>query len=195
MGYLLPQFGPVRDLGFPLAAGFGTGVAVAASAPDPLFGLALGSALGLAVGLHLRPGTRLKRSADAFGELRVPLTLAAVPELQRLYGRYGRAVIEIAARLDPAYRELATARLDRLGRELETLAAGVIPFQTTETWRVAYESLLRSPGLYLYRSVAWVRTPDYWRDEPGRKSLALNYELHDEGRLSVERIVILADDL
>lgn len=183
------------EVGLPVVVGLAVAATVTVTASDRPFGLAVGSVLGIIVGLLLHLRERGTRSLAAFEELRVPLALASVPRLQRLHAQFGLAFVRIAARLDPAYRELATERLERLGRELETLAAGVIPFQTTETWRVAYEGLLRSPGLYSYRSVAWVRTADYWQDEPGRKSLALNYELHDEGRLRVERIVILSDEL
>ncbi|MDQ3332947.1 MAG: hypothetical protein M3552_20235 [Planctomycetota bacterium] len=185
----------IAEFGLPALTGVVIAATVAVTASDRLFGLAVGSALGLIVGLLLHLRERGTRSLAAFEELRIPLALASVPRLQRLHAQFGLGFVRIAARLDPAYRELATERLDRLSREVETLAAGVIPFQTTETWRVAYEGLLRSPGLYSYRSVAWVRTADYWQDEPGRKSLALNYELHDEGRLRVERIVILSDEL
>src|SRR5690606_444620 len=43
--------------------------------------------------------------------------------------------------------------------------------------------------------VAWVKTADYWQDEPGRKSMAVNFELHSGERLNIERIAIIADDL
>lgn len=183
------EFAPPALLGLAVAA------AVTATATDRLFGLTIGTSLGVIAALLLHLRTRESSELKAFDELRVPLSLASVPKLQRLHSQLGGSLVRIAGRLDPVFRELAIERLERVARELESLADGVITFQTTETWRVAYEKLLRSPGLYTYRSVAWVRSPDYWRDEPAKKSLALNYELHDEGRLRVERIVILSEEL
>ena len=183
------------EYGLPAVAGLAIASSVTATAAAPLFGFAVGTALGIIVALLLHLRVRHSKSLAAFEELRVPLSLASVPKLQHLHAQFGRSIVRIAGRLDPAFRNLATERLERIARDLEGLAGGVITFQTTETWRVAYESLLRSPGLYTYRSVSWVRSPDYWQDEPGRKSLALNYELHDEGRLRVERIVILSEEL
>jgi hypothetical protein len=63
-----------------------------------------------------------------------------------------------------------------------------------DSWRTVYEWLPRSPDLREYQSVAWVRTPDYWQDLPGRQSLRANFEAAHRGVL-VERIVILRDDL
>ncbi|MBA3312157.1 MAG: hypothetical protein M3552_01850 [Planctomycetota bacterium] len=185
----IPEFGLLVLTGFTIAGG------VTAAASDRLFGFAVGISLGFVTALLLHLLRRESRSLAAFEELRVPLSLASVPKLLRLHKQLGRSVVRIADRLDPTFRELATERLERTARELETLAGGGVAFQSTETWRVAYENLLRSPGLYTYRSVSWVRTRDYWQDEPGQKSLALNYELHDTGQLRVEQIVILSDDL
>ena len=35
----------------------------------------------------------------------------------------------------------------------------------------------------------------YWQDEPGRKSMAVNFDLQDKESLNIERIAIIADDL
>lgn len=189
------RFDRTSEVGLPAVIGVLISAGVTFAAPDRIFGLAVGASFGILTGLLLHLRARESRSLSAFEELRVPLSLAPVPKLQHLHQQLGRSVVRIAGRLDPAFQNLATERLERTARDLETLAGGVVTFLTTETWRVAYENLLRSPGLYTYRSVAWVRSPDYWQDEPARKSLALNYELHDEGRLRIERIVIIADDL
>ena len=58
-----------------------------------------------------------------------------------------------------------------------------------------YDQLLRSPGIHQYRSVAWAKNRHYWLNEPGRKSLQTNFELHTSGQLQIERIAILADEL
>jgi hypothetical protein len=64
----------------------------------------------------------------------------------------------------------------------------------TETWRSAYEQLLTELNFSTYFSVAWVRTADYWRDQAGRRSIRLNYELLDRG-LHIERMLILPETL
>ena len=58
-----------------------------------------------------------------------------------------------------------------------------------------YEQLLRSPGLYRYRSVAFVKTANYWQDEPGRQSTLVNCDVAQSGVVTIERIVVLADSL
>jgi hypothetical protein len=83
----------------------------------------------------------------------------------------------------------------QISEQITRLAAGTIVYEGTETWRIAYEKLLRSRGLHLYRSVAWVKTTQYWQDEPGLQSMRLNFELHDSGWLNIERIAILTDEV
>lgn len=106
-----------------------------------------------------------------------------------------RALARIVENADPLFRSLALQRTRVLADNADELAAGTIVFEDTETWRIAYEQLLRSPGLYLYRSVALVHSPAYWQDEPGRQSIRLNFELQDAGTLSIERTIVIADDL
>jgi hypothetical protein len=104
-------------------------------------------------------------------------------------------MLTISQQRDVIYRAVALEHLDDLVRRADLVAQGTFVFEGTETWRLVYERLLRSPGLHRYRSVAWVRSPHYWQDEPGRKSLAVNYELVESQRLKIERIVILDDAL
>ena len=80
-------------------------------------------------------------------------------------------------------------------RELLQVSQGRFIFTGTETWRMPYERLLRSAGLYLYRSIAFLKTANYWQDEPGRQSMQVNFELADEGKLNIERIAIVPDHL
>lgn len=75
------------------------------------------------------------------------------------------------------------------------LGKGSVAFPSTESWRVVYEELLRSPGLHLYRSVAYIESAHYWQDGPGQQSTQLNLELHDTGIISIERTAIIADHL
>jgi hypothetical protein len=61
------------------------------------------------------------------------------------------------------------------------------------------DSLLKisrqTDAIFRYRSVAWVKNANYWQDEPTRKSMAVNFELHECERLNIERIAIIADEL
>jgi hypothetical protein len=57
-----------------------------------------------------------------------------------------------------------------------------------------YEKLLTSPELKEYRSVALVRSGDYWQDAPGRQSMTANFDAVARGVL-IERVIILRDEL
>ena len=91
-------------------------------------------------------------------------------------------------------RRFALLKLASLSEQVGQMARGTVVFSSTETWRTVYEQLLEGPGLGSYRSVAWVKTRDYWQDRPGRQSMRLNYDLVRRG-LRIERIVILRGDL
>lgn len=110
---------------------------------------------------------------------------------QTLTGALARTV----QHADPLFRSLALKRIAAIASEAEEISWGTIIYEDTETWRLAYEHLLRSPGLHLYRSVALIHTATYWQDEPGRQSMRLNFEMQDSETLSIERTVIIADDL
>jgi len=111
------------------------------------------------------------------------------------YQRISGSLLLISRQRDSIYCEIALEHLDELVRRCSTIAEGTFVFEGTETWRIVYERLLRSPGLQLYRSVAWIKNQKYWHDEPGRKSMAVNFELHEAERLNIERIAIIADEL
>ena len=127
--------------------------------------------------------------------LETPFFLAHDQEVFQIYRNTSQSLLRISQASDPIYRDVILERLNILGDEVNQLADGTITFEGTETWRLIYEKLLRSPGLYLYRSIAWIQHRDYWQDEPGRKSMATNLELHDAGKLNVERIAIIDDEL
>ncbi|MBA3482443.1 MAG: hypothetical protein H0T51_11565 [Pirellulales bacterium] len=104
------------------------------------------------------------------------------------------ALQQISTVKDPLFRDLAFTRTQQLLAEAKSLAGGELVFMNTETWRAAYEKLLLELDFSTYFSVAWVRTSDYWRDQAGRRSIRLNYELLDRG-LQIERILILPETL
>ena len=125
----------------------------------------------------------------------MPFALARDVDTFARYKSLSQALAKISRTLDPIYRELALESLDETVRRVNALAIGLLIFEGTETWRLVYERLLRSPGLYQYRSVAWIQSAAYWQDEPGRKSMAVNFELQSSGDVTIERIAIIADAL
>lgn len=138
---------------------------------------------------------RTTNPSDEASLLEAPFTLAGDSELFIRYQQIAESLVKISRQTDPIFRGIALEQLDDLTRKANTIAAGTFVFEGTETWRIVYDRLLRSPGLHLYRSVAWVKNQHYWQDEPGRKSMAVNFELHESERLNIERIAIIADEL
>jgi hypothetical protein len=129
------------------------------------------------------------------GILDTPLFLAHDADFFEYYQRISRSLLGMSQNPDAIYRKTVLQQVGQISDQSTRLAAGTIVYEGTETWRLAYENLLRSTGLHLYRSIAWVKTLQYWQDEPGLQSMRLNYELHDAGRLNIERIAILAEQV
>lgn len=127
--------------------------------------------------------------------LETPFQLSRYADVFQRYQAVAESLLAVSRNADSIYREIALEHLDDLARRASAIADGTFVFEGTETWRIVYERLLRSPGLHLYRSVAWVKNANYWQDEPGRKSMAVNFELNDAEQLNIERIAIIADDL
>lgn len=123
------------------------------------------------------------------------LQLAQDREISALHADLAEALKRISAKPDPIFRRLALQSLQNMVDQIHRLAADTIEFSSTESWRVVYEELLRSPGLHLYRSVAYIETAHYWQDGPGQQSTQLNLQLHDAGTVNIERIAIIADFL
>jgi hypothetical protein len=171
---------------------------VSALAPLPAQVAVLGAFVSILGGLflsYLDQEDERERRRDAIVErLSVPLALAPDHELYERYHAICRGLTELARQADPIIREMAALKLASLTGEIEALAGGTVVFAGTEAWRTVYEQLLRSRELREYRSVAWVRTRDYWQDQPGRQSMNANFEAVHR-RVFVERIIILRDDL
>ncbi len=123
------------------------------------------------------------------------LNLARDTEIAEVHRQLADALERTAELKDPIFRQLASQRLESLVQQAERLAEGSIEYSSTESWRVAYEELLRSPGLHLYRSIAHIESAHYWQDGPGMQSSRLNLELQDSRTIGVERIAIIADHL
>jgi hypothetical protein len=171
---------------------------VSALAPLPAQVAVLGCLLSIMAGLWLayleQEDERERRLREALESLSVPLALAPHHELFDQYRAIAKALVQLAQSGDPILRELAALKLASVAGQVEALASGTVVFSGTEAWRTVYETLLTSPDVRQYRSVAWVRTRDYWRDAPGRQSMDANFEAAHRGVL-IERVVILRPDL
>src|SRR5262245_50718422 len=171
---------------------------VSAFAPPPAQVAVLGALVSILGGLFLayleQDEERGRRQAELVEKLSVPLALAPDPELYARYSALCRALTELAGQADPVLRGVALLKLSSLAGQLGELAGGTVVFAGTEGWRTVYEQLLGSPDIREYRSVAWVRSKDYWQDQPGRQSMRVNFEAAHRGVL-VERVVVLRDEL
>lgn len=147
--------------------------------------------LAICIQLLVRPSeqTHLPESLSRW------LRISRDERISAIHDQISEALESTASNSDTIFRELADSRLNSMADQFDTLAKGTIEYASTESWRVAYEQLLRSPGLHLYRSVAHVETAHYWQDGPGQQSTRLNLELHDDRTVSIERIAIIADHL
>ncbi len=125
--------------------------------------------------------------------LHLPFALARDAPIFELFQKMSHALQQVSAIPDPVFRANAIQRLYSLNSEMTMLGQGTLSFQNTELWRIVYEQLLSSKVVYQYRSVSWIRGPDYWQEEPGRKSLQANFALVAIQQLSMQRLVIISD--
>jgi hypothetical protein len=148
-------------------------------------------AIGLLVYLILRP-IEPRIESDT---LELLFQLSKDESVEQAQKNISRALRDASKRKDSIFQNLLEERLATIANDVRQLGKGRIEFANTESWRIFYEQLLRSPSTTLYRSVAHVETQHYWQDGAGQKSTALNLDLHDSGKVSIERIVVLADHL
>jgi hypothetical protein len=167
---------------------------VCAFAPVPGQIGALGASVSILSGLFIsyveQEEERERRQAELLQKLKIPLALAPEHELLEKYDAFSEALCELAKQSDPALRQYAILKLASITEQVRSLASGKVEFSSTETWRTVYENLLQSPALRIYRSVAWMRTPGYWQDQPGKQSMRANFQAAKRG-VEIERIVIL----
>lgn len=199
MSESIPELSPLRTnrRNSLAAVGLGCSALLVGWLILPLDGLlvVVGLLVSALMGLVLLPTRHVTPRIELPAELDLPYQLARDEAIFSRYRRATELLLKVSRHPDPIFRVIALEQLDELVRRLTTIAAGSLLFEGTETWRIVYERLLRSPGLYLYRSVAWIRTVDYWQDEPARKSMTVNYELQTNNQLNIERIAIIADEL
>ncbi len=169
-------------------------IAVAMLSPD-FATVCIGAVTCTALGTVLQLAANPHRPMTSTGVLDVPFHLAHDRDVFERYRQISQALLLVGQRGDPIYREIALEQLSSLATELATIGDGTIVFEDTETWRLVYGKLLRSPGIHLYRSVSWMKTTGYWQDQPGLQSMRLNFELLHDGHITIERIVIINDEL
>jgi hypothetical protein len=104
------------------------------------------------------------------------------------------AVITSAAHPNPVFRELLSPRLAQMTEQARVWSHGELVYESTESWRTAYQAVLASPLVKDYHSVAWVKTEDYWQDLPGQRAMQINYALLDRG-VRIERLLVLGWNL
>lgn len=163
-------------------------------------GLPLPSVNTFCTGLALVVGFVVGRAMHSTGSARSarlkPDSGQSVPlahhDLQESYNSFSASLVQFADRSDEILKEAAMLKLAAIQDELQSLVAGRIVFSDTEAWRTTYETILRTPGLKRYFSVARLRNEDYWRNAPGQHSMRLNYELARSG-VRIERTLILND--
>lgn len=159
----------------------------------PALGVLVSILGGLLVSYISQEAIREKRREQMLSQLSVPIDLAADEALFDLYTLLCRRLIAIGQQRDDVLREFSLLKLRVIDDELELLGRGEVLFQTTESWRIVYERLLTN-GITQYRSVAWIKSADYWQDQPGRNSMELNFRMRKSG-LRIERIAIIRDSL
>ena len=156
-----------------------------------VIGLITSVAVGLLVYLVLR---RVEPDFQS-DTLELLFQLSKDEKVEQAQKNISKALYEASRRKDSVFQSLLDTRLANITDDINQLGKGRIEFSNTESWRVFYEQLLRSPSTTMYRSVAHIETQNYWQDGAGEKSTALNLEIHDSGKVSIERIAVIADHL
>lgn len=149
----------------------------------------------LSVVIALLVRRRRPNDDSAIGLLETPFYLSHDAEIFDRYRQISQQLLRISQRSSKVYRDLALQILDDMTRRCVEMGQGRIVFLETETWRLAYERLLREPMVFTYRSVAVVRNPNYWQDAAGSGSMQFNFQMIDDQVITIERIVVVADHL
>lgn len=151
--------------------------------------------LGLLLSIVIALLIRRRRPDDdsSIGLLEIPFYLSRDAEVFERYRQISQQLLKISQRSSKVYRDLALQILDDMTRRCVEMGQGRIVFLETETWRLAYERLLRDPTVFTYRSVAVVRNSKYWQDAAGSGSMQFNFQMIDDQVITIERIVVIAD--
>ncbi len=98
----------------------------------------------------------------------------------------------MADQTDSILRQFLTLKIADIGDQLQMLPDGTVVVTEIEAWGTIYNQLLRSPDITKYWSVAWVKSADYWQDQPGQQSIKTNFDAVRRGMM-IHRLVIIAD--
>ncbi|GAB5440093.1 MAG: hypothetical protein Fues2KO_04420 [Fuerstiella sp.] len=153
----------------------------------------VGAFVSVLAGLVLALLREVERShhdtAAALQDLHLMLPVMASAQLRNSFRDISASLRTIATSNDALFRTLAEERVGNLCRDFRTLSRKKLVYIGTEAWRTAYADVLQQDGISEYHSVSWVRSPNYWQDQPGLQSLRINCELAGRG-VAVTRIMI-----
>ncbi|MFO0944065.1 MAG: hypothetical protein U0930_25295 [Pirellulales bacterium] len=153
----------------------------------------LGTVVSIMAGLTLTVMQEFDRfsreSVAALSQLGMVTSLTADSALRKSYDEFIASIRTINDAHSSIFRRLARERLTSLNSEFRNIAGQRLDYLGTEAWRSAYAAVLKESALTEYCSVAWVRTGNYWQDQPGLQSLRINCELAESG-VAVTRIII-----
>lgn len=154
----------------------------------------VGSFVSLLAGILLALMKEVESTARhvhlALSGLTASRSVMSVRELRAAWEVIASAMQNVAESESTLFRQLATERIRAMHREAERMSNSELMYVSTEAWRHAYADVLNQEDVKEYRSVAWIRSLNYWQDQPGQQSLNLNYELVSRG-MSVTRLIIL----
>lgn len=119
---------------------------------------------------------------------------AALPEIPISCQGLVTDLVKSVSHPDPVFRGLVGTRLPLIAEQVRDWSHGRLTFSGTEVWRTAYEKILTAPEITEYRSVAWLKSGEYWRDLPGQHGMQLNFDILDRG-VRIERALILGWNL
>lgn len=170
-------------------AGVVTFAAATMAGPASVWRLATGVLVSVALGWLV--SELLRQTIPLLETPTTALSLRALPEPCR---ELVSSLLVGVSHADPVFRELMQTQMAALSEQVREWSHGQLAFTGTEAWRTAYQKVLTSPDVTEYRSVAWVKTEDYWQDLPGQQSSRLNFDLIDQGML-IERVLILGWNL
>lgn len=131
-----------------------------------------------------------RQTNDALTNMGLILPLTADSNVRNSYEEIIGALHVVVESPNAVFRTLGRERIAALSHDFRNLSRQRLIYVGTEAWRTAYAEVLQNTQVSEYRSVAWVRSENYWQDQPGHQSLRLNCELAERG-VRVTRIIIL----
>ena len=116
--------------------------------------------------------------------------IARNPLARRFYEDTGAHFAEADRIEDSVYKGLLTGAIDDFRMKLACLSSGVCEFQA-ESWRKPWQELLSQDDVAFYYSVALVKSPSYWQNQPGKASISHNKMV--ASTIRTKRIFIIWD--